>query len=112
MAQYNGSAILGNKGDANFNFEGGNEREALRTGVRKLRHSLWRLESALQVLERSSGGKIDSKGMRPQFAAMYNALTDIVQDFFGLSLGIFGSDFTVRAVQEFAKIFDYLRKWK
>src|SRR5262245_31444478 len=113
MAQFNSSAILGNdQSDANFTFYGDDERDALRNAVRRLRLSLWRLESALQVLERSSHGKIDATQMKPQFSAMYKALTDIVQDFFSLSLGVFGNDFTIRAVQQFAKMFEYLRKVK
>ena len=98
------------RSDAFLKFGGDSERDALRKSTQGLRRALWRVESALGVLEGRAHGRIDPDQMRPQFAEMFNALEHVMEEFYGLSMGVYGSDFTIQVVNDFNQPFDYIRK--
>ena len=101
-----------NPSEASFGFGGRNEREALRGSILGLRRALWRVESALGVLEARAHGSINPDQMRPQFAEMFRELEHVMEEFYGLSLGVYGFEFTVRVVTDFNQPFDYIRKMR
>ena len=108
-------AFLGSAGDETIAFQGENERAAIRNGIHRMRRALWRVESALGVLESS---RVDSNlnpqqklHTREQFSAMFNGSLEILDEFYGLSLGFFGEKIMLSVVQDFHRRFDYLRKF-
>ena len=100
------------RSDALISFQGDNQSLALLNSTRGLRHALWRVESALGNLEARAHGKIDPDKMRPQFAEMFAALEKAMEEFFSLSLGVYGWEMAEKTVENLCEPFDFVRKMK
>ena len=108
--------FLGSAGDATITFQGDNERAAIHDGILRMRRALWRVESALKILESS---RFDSNlnpaqklHTKRQFSAMFNASLDVMDEFYGLTLGYYGEKIMLSVIQDFHQRFDYLRKFR